>query len=184
MKTYFSAMICALIAAASTTLLAQQGFIPAPTSVRMAERWRPAGKQGDTRVVGNVVDIHQVPVAYARVQLRNLTTSSIEQEGTSNGNGEYDFTVPNPSTYVVEMVLVDGYVVALSNAGSVDRYETLQTVVRVPGRWDGAASRVVPLQNLANYFGMSSQSTMTALTLQLAVNQNISAADPGEPVSP
>ena len=183
MKTYFSAMICALIAA-STTLLAQQGFIPAPTSVRMAERWRRADQTGETRIVGTVVDFRQVPVPYARVQLRNLITSNIEQEGTSNGNGEYAFTVLNPSTYVVEMVLVDGYIVALSNAGSVDRYETLQTVVRVPGRWDSAASRVVPLQNLANYFGMSSQSTMTALTLQLAVNQNISAADPGEPVSP
>lgn len=184
MKTYFSAIICALIAAGSTTLLAQQGFIPAPTSVRLAERWRPADKRGDTRIVGTVVDVRQSPVAYARVQLRNLTTSNIEQEATSNGSGEYEFTVINPSTYLVEMVLVDGYIVALSNAGSVNRYETLQTVVRVPGRWDGAASRVVPLQNLTNYFGMSSQATMTAATLQLAVDLNIRAADPGEPVSP
>jgi hypothetical protein len=82
------------------------------------------------------------------------------------------------------MVLVDGYIVALSNAVSVDRYQTRQTVVRLPGRWDGAASRVVPIQNLANYFGMSSQATMTAATLQLAVDLNIAAADPGEPVSP
>jgi hypothetical protein len=42
----------------------------------------------------------------------------------------------------------------------------------------------VPIQHLANYFGMSSQATMTAATLQLAVDLNISAADPGEPVSP
>ena len=184
MRTYFSAMICALIAAGSTTLLAQQGFIPAPTSVRLAERWRPAGKQGDTRVVGSVVDVHQAAVPYARVQLRNLSTSAIDQEATSNGIGEYEFTAINPSTYIVEMVLVDGYIVALSNAVSVDRYQTLQTVVRVPGRWDNAASRVVPLQNLVNYFGMSSQATMTAATLQLAADLNIAAADPGEPVSP
>jgi hypothetical protein len=183
MRTYISAIICALVVAGSATLLAQQGFIPAPTSVRVAERWRPADN-GLTRIIGTVVDVHRVPVPYARVQLRNLTTTNIEQEATSNGKGEYEFTVLNPSTYVVEMVLVDGYIVALSNAGSVDRYETLQTVVQLPGRWDGAASRVVPIQNLANYFGMSSQATMTAATLQLAVDLNISAADPGEPVSP
>lgn len=184
MKTYFLAIICALVAAGSTTLLAQQGFIPAPTSVRLAERWRPAGAKNDTRIVGSVVDVHQAPVPYSRVQLRNLTTSNIEQEATSNGSGEYEFKVINPSTYVVEMVLVDGYIVALSNAVSVDRNQTLQTVVRLPGRWDGAASRVVPIQHLADYFGMSSQATMTAATLQLAVDLNISAADPGEPVSP
>lgn len=184
MKTYVSAIICALVAVGGASLLAQQGFIPAPTSVRLAERWRPADRKGDTRIVGTVVDVHHVPVAYASVQLRNLITSNIEQKAMANGNGEYEFTVINPSTYVVEMVLVDGYIVALSNAGSVNRYETLQTVVQLPGRWDGAASRVVPIQNLANYFGMSSQATMTAATLQLAVDLNISAADPGEPVSP
>jgi hypothetical protein len=184
MRTYISAIICALVAAGSTTLLAQQGFIPAPTSIRLAERWQPADRKGDTRIIGTVVDVRQVPVPYARVQLRNLATSSIEQEATSNGNGEYEFTLLNPSTYVVEMVVVDGYIVALSNAGSVDRYQTLQTVVRLPGRWDGAASRVVPIQNVANYFGMSSQATMTAATLQLAADLNISGADSGEPVSP
>jgi hypothetical protein len=183
MRTYISAIICVLVAAGSTSLLAQQGFIPAPTSVRLAERWRPADT-GVTRIVGTVVDVRHVPVPYARVQLRNLTSSHIEQQATSNSNGEYEFTVLNPSTYVVEMVLVDGYIVALSNAGSVDRYETLQTMVQLPGRWDGANSRVVPIQNMANYFGMSSQATMTAATLQLAVDLNISAADPGEPVSP
>ena len=37
------------------------------------------------------------------------------------------------------MVMVDGYVVALSNAGTIARYETLQTVVQLPGRWDAHA---------------------------------------------
>lgn len=184
MKTHISAVICGLVVMGGTAAIAQQGFVPAPTGVRLAERWRPAGVQGDTRIIGRVLDIRQVPVAYARVQLRNLITTGVEQETTVNANGEYEFTVASPSTYVVEMVMVDGYIAALSNAGSVGRYETLQTVVQLGGRWDGANSRVVPLQNVANYFGMSSQATMTAATLALAVDLNIATADPGEPVSP
>ena len=36
--------------------------------------------------------------------------------------------------------MVDGYVIALSNAGSLARYETLRTLVQLPGRWDIAAA--------------------------------------------
>ena len=54
-------------------------------------------------------------------------------ETIANDNGEYEFLVDDPGTYVVEMVMVDGYVLALSNAGSLARYETLHTVVQLPG---------------------------------------------------
>jgi hypothetical protein len=178
------AALCALSLTGGTSLLAQQGFIPAPTAVRRAEMWRPALGTGDTRVIGSVIDIAQQPVAYAHVQLRNLGNGVVEQETTANASGEYAFTVANSSSYVVEMVRVDGYVVALSNAGTVGRYETLHTVVQLPGRWDAPSGRVVPRQNVSSYFGMSSQTTLTATTLQLAADLNIATADPGEPVSP
>lgn len=184
MKRHISAIICALVAVGGTTLLAQQGFIPAPTGVRLAERWRPADTNGDTRIIGAVIDVRQMPVGYAKVQLRNLLTSTIEQRADADGNGTYEFAGSNPGTYVVEMVSVSGYIVALSNAGSVGRYETLQTTVRLSGRWDAQSGRVVPLQNVGNYFGMTSQATMTAATLDLATNLNIATTDPGEPVSP
>ena len=184
MKTQISAVICAVIAVGGTTLLGQQGFIPAPTGVRLAERWRPAEAQGDARITGVVLDVRQVPVGHAKVQLRNLLTSAVEQETTADGNGAYEFIVSNPSTYVVEMVTASGTIVALSNAGSVGRSETLQTAVRLSGRWDAPNSRVVPFQNVAHYFGMSSQATMTAATLGLAADLNIATSDPGEPVSP
>lgn len=177
------AALCVLSLAGGTTLLAQQSFIPAPTGVRRVETWRPQSATGDTRVIGMVIDIGQQRVAYARVQLRNLTNGLIEQETTADGNGDYVFLVPNPSTYVVEMVMVDGYIVALSNAGSVGRYETMMTMVQLPGRWD-AAGRVQVPQRAADFFGMSSQATMTATTLQIATGLNIQPADPGEPVSP
>ena len=57
-------------------------------------------------------------------------------ETLANDAGEYEFLLDDPGTYVVEMSMVDGYVLALSNAGSLARYETLHTVVQLPGRWD------------------------------------------------
>ena len=183
MRRLIVAALCALSFTGGTSLLAQQGFIPAPTGVRRAEPWRPAVGTGDTRIIGTVIDITQQPVAYARVQLRNLVNSVVEQQMTANANGEYAFTVANPSSYVVEMVTVDGYIVALSNAGTVGRYETMQTVVQLPGRWDPNGRIVLP-QHVSSFFGMSSQATMTASTLQLASDLNIATSDPGEPVSP
>jgi hypothetical protein len=184
MNTKIVAALCALAVTSGTTLVAQQSFIPAPSGVRRAEALRPLTGGRDTRVIGSVIDIRQQPVAYARVQLRNLLIGVVEQEMIADANGEYEFTGANPSTYVVEMVVVDGQVVALSNAGTVGSYQTLQTVVQLPGRWDGADRRVVMPQRVSNYFGMSSQATMTAATLQLASTMNIATSDPGEPVSP
>ena len=183
MKTKIAAALCVL-SLTGTTLIAQQSFIPARQGVRRAEALRPATGPRDIRITGSVIDISQQPVAYARVQLRNLLIGVVEQETTANANGEYEFTVANPSTYVVEMVVLDGYVVALSNAGSVGSYEMMQTVVQVPGRWDAPNGRVIMPQNVSNFFGMSSQATMTATTLQLAADMNIATSDPGEPVSP
>jgi hypothetical protein len=124
-----------------------------------------------------------VPVAYANVQLRSLITGSVQQEGRSDGNGEYSFSVADPGTYVVEMIMVDGYVVALSNAGSLARYETLQTLVQLPGRWDSLLRNMIIPKNASSFLGMSAQSTMTAATMSLAVNTNIGPMDAGEPVS-
>jgi hypothetical protein len=183
MKTNIVAALCALAVAMGTTLVAQQSFIPAPSGVRRAESLRPLTGSRDTRITGSVIDIRLQPVAYARVQLRNLMVGLVEQETTADGGGEYAFTVAVPSTYVVEMLLGNG-VVALSNAGTVGLYETMQTVVQVPGQWDATNRRILMPQHVSNFFGMSSQSTMTATTLQLAADMNIPTSDPGEPVSP
>ena len=80
------------------------------------------------------------------------------------------------------MVRVDGYILALSNAGTLKRFETLQTVVQLPGRWE-ARGMVMP-QNLTNFIGMSAAASMTAQTVQIALAQSIQPVDAGEPVSP
>jgi hypothetical protein len=155
------------------------------SAVVYAGAWRPSGStQNATRVVGTVIDSRQVPVMRATVQLRNLDTGNVEQTAETDAEGYYAFELEDSGSFVVEMILLDGYVVALSNAGAVARYETLQTVVQLAGRWDAAARNVVTAQNLANYFGMSAETSMTAVTIGIATDTNITPADPGVPISP
>jgi hypothetical protein len=187
MKRLVPAFLAATVLA-SVTLTAQSGSVqrvpPAPPSARFAEAWRPVKTTGLTRIIGSVIDIRHVPVAHARVQLRNLGTGQIDQQSEADENGEYVFIVEQPGTYVVEMAMVNGYVVALSNAGSLARYETLQTVVQLPGRWDSTLNTMRFPPNPVNFLGMSAAETMTAATLLLAVDMNVAPVDAGEPVSP
>ena len=156
---------------------------PPRPDVTLAETWRPTSAS-NTRIVGHVIDIRHSPVAFAQVRLRNLLTGQVAQTATADDNGEYQFIIDEPSTYVVEMLELDGYVIALSNAGTLARYETLQTVVQLPGRWDVSARQMTIPQHPEQFLGMSAQTTMTAATLSMAVAQDISPMDPGEPVSP
>lgn len=184
MKKTFGAIALGVIAIGGISLAAQQSFIPPTPSFRFQEAWRPNGARGDTRMVGTVIDIRQVPVGKAKVQLRNLDTGLVEGVAESNANGEYEFQLDHSGTFVVEMVLVDGYVLALSNAGSLARYDTLQTVVMLPGRWDEARRSLVPTQVFASFFGMSATTSMTGATLSIAVNQNVGTVDAGLDISP
>lgn len=186
MKKHLIAALC-LVLLAGAGLAAQSGNIRLGTTglvaPRFAERWRPASLGGETRVIGSVIDIRQVPVAGARVRLRNLANGAVEEEVDSDANGEYQFTVEDSGSYVVEMVIADGNVLALSNAGSLGRYETLRTVVQLPGRWDSQLRAMTVPQNAGSFVGASAANTMTATTLSIAVDQNITPVSAGEPVS-
>jgi hypothetical protein len=155
---------------------------PPPSGVTFTEPYRPPNR-GATRVIGTVIDIRQVPVANARVQLRDLTTGAVLTQADTNENGEYAFELDESGTYIVEMVMVDGYIVALSNAGSLARYETMQTVVQLPGRWDVSGRTVIPTNDATAFFGLSSATSITATTLQIASDQDIRPIDSGEAVS-
>src|SRR5690349_11574471 len=88
-------MIAGLDAQGTATLMrGRQG-------VSFAETWRPNGTS-DTRIVGQVIDIRQAPVAHARVQVRNLISGLVLQKDESDDNGEYRFLVDEPGSYVVE----------------------------------------------------------------------------------
>ena len=182
-KKNISVAVIGLVVA-GISLAAEQSFVPPPPGMQFSEPWRPAGAKGDSRIIGTVIDIRQVPVARVKVQLRDLDTGALIDETETNENGEYEFEVLKPSSFVVEMVLVDGYVIALSNAGSLARYETLQTVIQLPGRWDTVRQNVIPNQVTLGFVGVSAQTSLTGATLTLAVGQGISPVSAGEPVSP
>lgn len=182
------AVVSGLVLIAGASLTAQRTSVrlvpPPPPGMRLIEAWRPVTTKGDTKIIGTVVDIRQVPVAYARVQLRNLSTGVVAQQGQADANGQYEFLVNEPGTYVVEMVMVDGYVVALSNAGALARYETLQTVIQLPGRWNPSQRALSFPQHPTTFLGMSAATTMTAATMSIAAEENVTPVDAGEPVSP
>jgi hypothetical protein len=186
MSRYIALAVLGLIIATGVGS-ADQGsarLVTQPPNVRFAEAWRPIAGRGATQIVGAVVDIRQVPVANALVQLRNLATGEVTQEGITNEQGEYAFTVEEPGVYIVEVVGGAGQVVALSNAGALARFETLQTLVQLPGRWDSASRTIVWSPNVTNFVGMSAAHTMTAATLTLAIAMDVTPVDPGEAVSP
>jgi len=188
MKKHIFAAICGALAIGAVAVNAKQPgtatLVPRGQSVKFAEPWRPNGASGATRLIGTVIDIRQTPVANARVRVRNLTTGSIEHIGGSNDNGEYAFELDQSGTYVVEMVRVDGFILALSNAGTVARFETLQTVIQLTGRWDAERNNLTPQQSIAGFLGMSAATSMTSATLSLASEEDVLAVDAGEPVSP
>ena len=185
MSTRKNLIVLAIVFAAIAGLEAQgtATLVRQRQGVSFAETWRPNGS-GDTRIVGQVIDIQQAPVAHARVQVRNLISGLIEKQSQSDENGEYQFTVDNPGSYVVEMTMLNGYVVALSNAGALARFETLRTLVMLSGRWEGDARGLVIPQNVTTFFGMSATTSMTAQTVQIALEQSVQPVDSGEPVSP
>jgi hypothetical protein len=146
--------------------------------------WRPNGTSTETKVVGTVIDMLHVPVVRARVQLRDLKSGLVFASGDTNDLGEFEFTQVDPGTYVVEMLVGDNYIVALSNAVALARYATLNTVVQLPGRWDAKLRAVVGLVAVSNFFGIGSNNSMTASTLNMAADYEIRPVDAGEPVSP
>jgi hypothetical protein len=182
------AVVSGLVLIATAELMAQstsvRRVVPPPAGIRFIEAWRPPNSRGETKVVGTVIDIRQTPVARARVQLRSLVTGAVVHRTTADANGEYEFLVVEPGTYVVEMVIVDGHVVALSNAGSLARYETLRTVIQLPGRWDSALGTMQVPQHPVAFLGISAATTMTAATMSIALQENVTPVDAGEPVSP
>ena len=185
-KTWLT--LVAVLLAIGTSLTAQgtaRRIVPQQAGFKFVAPWRPSfAKSGGTKIVGTVVDIRQIPVTKAKVRLRDLDKGQILGESDTNENGEYSFETLEPGTYVVEMVLTDGTVVALSNAGALSRYETLNTVVQLPGRWNVALQNMTVSNNLAGFVGVSSETTMTLVTVTLATSGNVPPADPGEPVSP
>lgn len=158
-----------------------QGGSFIPPRPRISFTSVPAGGAG--LVVGTVIDIRQVPVAGAKVQLRNLDTGSVLLVTEANENGEYSFPVLNSATYIVEMVLDGNEVVSISNAGILGRTEVMTTIIVLPGEWDPLRRMVTPLRDPGMFLGRSAITSITGQSLVMASDQGVKPADPGEAVS-
>lgn len=156
---------------------------PQASNVRLTGPWLPSDPSAVTRVVGSVIDIRQVPVSYAHVQLRDLRSGAVLGERDTDPKGEFEFTLIEPGTYVVELI-ESRTVIALSNAGSISRYQTLRAVINLPGRWNAATRTVMMPVAPTSFFGLGSINSITSSTLTLASNLEIRPVDAGEPVSP
>lgn len=156
---------------------------PPTPPIHFTQQWRPDGS-GETLVVGTVVDIDKAPVAKAHVRLRDITSGKVIAETDADSVGNFEFKGVEPGSYVVEMVLTDEHVIALSNAAALARYQTFVATVQLAGRWDYTSRSVVNPVNAAQFFGLPSTRSMTASTLSMAANSEVTPVDPGEPVSP
>ena len=188
MSTRKTIAVIGLVIATSTTLGAQVGTMAradrAKPALRFNEALPSAPAARETMIVGMVVDVSQVPVRAAMVRLRDIVSGDVVQESQANDHGEYRFLVAEPGTYVVEVVLASGHVAALSNAAALERFQTLQTLVQLPGHWNSVDRTVRAPYRTMDIFGVSRARPLIADTLIIAVQRNISALDAGEPVSP
>lgn len=71
------------------------------------------------------------PIPYARVVLRNIRTGQVQGSAMANERGEFSFLDIESTLYVVELLGVDGSVVAASPLVTMQRGDVQQTQLRV-----------------------------------------------------
>jgi hypothetical protein len=70
------------------------------------------------------------PIPYARLLLRNIRTGQVMARTTANEQGQFSFLDLDSSQYIVELVGLDGSVVASSQMVALARGDVMQTEVR------------------------------------------------------
>ena len=83
-------------------------------------------------LLGRALNSLNVPVAYARIVLRNLKTGRVIGRTMADSQGQFRFLDLDAELYVVEMLGADGSVVATSSAMSLGRGDLRQAELRVP----------------------------------------------------
>jgi hypothetical protein len=120
-------------------------------------------------VIGTARGADRNPLPEARLQLRDLRSGRIVERGVADAEGRFAFRSVEPGTYIVEMTLTDGSVVALSEAVTIGSGEIVQTLVQLPAR--------------SRSFGWWLGSTTTS-ALSSAASLGILTVEPGAQVSP
>lgn len=114
----------------------------------------PVPTRNQSFIYGQVVDGNSAPIPNARVQLRNLETTQIEQVSRANYLGEFGFVVQPEIPYVVELADQAGRIIAVGD-------------VITAHAGDVAAATMVALPRsptLAGVFRDTAMSVMSAAT--------------------
>lgn len=128
-----------------------------------------AAPTGTASLLGTTLDAAARHLPDTRVQVRNLRSGNLEQSTVSDGAGAFAFRSLLPGTYVVEMTLVNGSVVAISDAVVLADAQQARTVVQLPARFRG----------FAWWLGSA-----TTVALAQAASLGVLAVNGGQPVTP
>jgi len=71
-----------------------------------------------------------MPIPYARVLLRNLSTGKVEARATANDEGRFSFLDVDASSYIIELLGPAGSVIAASEIVAIGRGDVRQTTIR------------------------------------------------------
>jgi hypothetical protein len=151
------------------TLGAGQGEASVPSSTVRSGISLSPGENRMSVITGQVLDAAHRPLAFARVQLRNLNGGAIVSHASTNHVGEFSFLEASPGNFVVEVVHQNTVILAVSEALAVEPGQTVATTIVLPARGP----------SFAGLFGNSAAAIVSA-----AAGAGIVAVSAGQPLSP
>src|SRR5436190_8234931 len=103
-QKHFVVLAILVLAAAALDAQGTATLVRQRQSVSFAEPLRRANTEAssETRIIGQVIDIRQIPVAHVQLRLRNLLDGTVGQRAESNENGEHAYLIDEHGTYVDE----------------------------------------------------------------------------------
>ena len=135
-------------------LLMTAPAVPAQQQQQQSSAAPVAAQTTDKAIIaGSVLDQDSKPLPDARVRLRNLRTSNIEQTSSTDRKGEFRFVADPDTPYLVELVDSDGGIVSVSDVVTLHKGEVSGTVLI-------AASR----SSFAHFFGITAGALAAALS--------------------
>ncbi|MDP1569773.1 MAG: carboxypeptidase-like regulatory domain-containing protein [Vicinamibacterales bacterium] len=157
-------------------VLAVPGMAQQGTFVRTERLGLPAVEEGvgafgasTNAIIGTARGADRSPIPEAQLQLRDLRGGQVVERATADAEGRFAFRSLEPGTYIIEMTLIDGSVVALSEAVTIGSGEIIQTLVQLASR--------------TRTFGWWLGST-TSSALASAASLGVLSVEPGAPASP
>jgi hypothetical protein len=117
-------------------LMVVAALLPGGHLIRAQAQVEPGALRGPVRadagtVIGTVWNRNDVPVAFARLRLRDMTSGKILRAIQGDDAGRFTFLKVPPGSYIVELVDASGSVLALGQMFTLGPLETVATFIRL-----------------------------------------------------